>query len=278
MKVATSIYCVKEHLRNSFDTLWEEFLRHRPAETADSTVWHWSLVVAEGIRLPKAWKSSQKSDPKGYLKTGLESGYLQLSVAVKPTKGKIWQSSVLRIDSLPAELISAVSPRERQAIGAGKWQGRVVEIFTPLHQKHPGMAEHAVIGGVVCGKAAFFMLSDRKAPMSAPIWSPYELIPDKKMAVPQFMTIERAHQKEFLAAEPGAEIDFGMIRGTKMHDSDIEKFLGLVNKFSWSMDRNSSTGALPKNIRKFRLGEEITSQERKLTPNDFLRQALEMMD
>ena len=276
MKIATSFYCVQEHLGEAFKELWSVFSEQRPGEAPETTVWHWSLTASENVRAPKSWSGSAKNDPKGYLVSGVDRGFLRLAVTIKPTKGKVWHSAPVKKGIAPPELVGAIEKRTRGGV-SGKWQGRLVEIFTPLHQKHPGLAEHAVIGGLVSVSSMVFMLSDRHAPLSAPLWNPYELVPEKGIAIPQMLVIERSQQKAFLDAAPGDELDFGLLRGQKMEESDIEEFLSLASKYAWGIDRNGQSKGVPRNARKFKLGEEITSQERKITPAEIVKNAIDML-
>lgn len=279
MKIATSFYCVKDTLGSEFEKLWNDFLSERPDEGADTTVWHWNLVVSETAQFPKSWAGLRKSDQKTYLMTGIDRQFLRLTISIKPTKGKVWQSSIFRTPVAPQEVVAAIAKKERssQGMAGSKWGGKIIEIYTPLHQKHPGLAEHAVVGAFFSGGRCFALLSDRAAPMTVPAWHPYELLPAKRLAVPQLVIFEKAHQRTFLDALPGETVDFGQLNGVKMSDEEIDGFLRGVAKFAWS---SSSTGEAPvihKNARKFKLGEEISQQERKLTPADTLKAALEML-
>lgn len=275
MRITTSYFSAQSYLTTEFDALWSEFLAHLGKEADPAKVaWHWLLTEKEVNHIPKSWTSMAKTDPRQYLATGLSKGFLRLRLSMKAEHGKVWHSDSLSMKVHPEEVVRAIAKKAAPGSGA-KWSGPSVDIFMPMHQKHPGLAEHALLGAFETerGEVVWF-LSDRPDPWAAALWHAYELNPAKRLAITRFSVLDRQGQKGFNDTEDGELFEFREFKGRKLSLDELEQALAGVKRFAWRTDAAGGSGSIPLNARKFKLGEEITEQERRATPAEATINAL----
>lgn len=267
MRITTSYFSVQSYLKTEFDTLWANFLIHLGKDADPAKVaWHWLLTEKEVNHIPKSWTSLAKTDPRQYLNIGLSKGFLRMRLSMKAEQGKVWHSEPLMMKVSPDEVVQAIAKKAAPGSGA-KWNGPSIDVFMPMHQKHPGLAEHALLGAFETdrGERVWF-LSDRPDPWAAAMWHAYELNPAKRLAVTRFSVLDRQGQKLFNDADDGEQFDFREFKGRKLSAEEIETALAGVRRFAWRTDASGGSGVIPLNARKFKLGEEITEHERRATP------------
>ena len=266
MRVPTSIYSVKVVLGEDFESLANEYAEACGKQLeGDLLGWHWVLNELD-IPMPKSAAALLKSDPSQHLAIGLSRGKFELRINVKPEAGKVWVSSVLPGSVAPREVADAL--KKRAMPSGSKWNGLLVDIFMPMHQKHPGLAEHAIIGGLqpADGGAPVYFISDRPDPLSAPMWHLFKLYPERRVAQALLAVVDKNGQKDFRSTLFGQEMVIRDFCGFKMTDLDIIESLRSVKKFAWRTDPGSSASVIPMNARKFKLGEELSLQECKNIP------------
>lgn len=274
MRITTSYFCVKSYLKEDFDNLWNAFATHLGKEPdPEKVLWHWVLTEREVTHTPKSWTSLAKIDPKQYLTVGLQKGFLKLKLSLKADQGKVWHSESFSKILSPEEIVKAIA--RKSVPGNSKWNGASIDIYMPMHQKHPGLAEHAILGAYETEHHDIvWFVSDRPDPWSATMWHAYELNPTKRVAVSRLAVLDRPGQKQFSDCEEDGDFDFRDFKGRRLSEEQMSQALAGVKKFVWRMDRNGGVGAIPATCRKFKLGEEITEHERKATPVESMINAL----
>lgn len=270
MRISTSYYAVRAVLGEKLDVVWGQFTAERPQEAkrgAPRACWHWVLQEVSGKMVSKTWRATQRVDQRTYLRQGIEKGWLTLRLSIKADVGRVWQSDAMESLCAPPEVLKAIKQKQERGTRSNDWAGPSIEIYMPMHQKHPGLAEHAVLGMLEAKNGVLLALvSDQAEPDSAPLWQVYELNPGQRMALPKFLTLDRGQQRDFEAADCNAEVGLRGLNGVKLSDEHVKERLSGVKKFAWRMQATAGVCSIPSNARKFKLGEEITEQERKAIP------------
>lgn len=277
MRVPTSIYAVQTALGDFYQSLSEAYAKESGrALDGGKLGWHWVLTENE-CSSPKSSSVMLRNDPQQYLSIGISRRRYALRLSVKPETGRVWLSDVLPGRVVPKEVALAMQKRAAPAVGS-KWSGAAIDIYMPMHQKHPGLAEHAIVGAIRtdAGEVVCF-LSDRPDPMQAPIWQAYALHPEKKVAQALLSVVDRDAQRDFRSTYPGQELRLKNFKGERLCDEGISAALGGVKKFIWKTDSNPSLSPIPQNARRFKLGEELGADESKSIPLDVFIGALDAL-
>lgn len=278
MRVSTSIYALEAALGPD---LFKEISTQYEVDAGkplvgDKMGWHWVLSELD-VTLPRSTTSMLKSDPHQHLAIGLSRGKYELRLNAKPEAGRVWLSPVLPGFVAPKEVGLALQRRSIPTVG-GKWQGLMVEIYMPMHQKHPGLAEHAIIGGVRTARGEIVcFVSDRPAPLSATVWHVYRMHPELRIAQAMLTVVDKSGQRDYRSTLIGQDLmlrDFG---GAKLSDDELRVALGGVKKYVWKTDATSVAATIPQNARKFKLGEDLCSHEAKSMPVGAFLEALDFM-
>lgn len=274
MRVATSVYSIQSALGKE---QYESFIATYEASTGrsatDGVSWHWVLNELD-VPMPKSASGLLRMDPVQHLAIGLSRGHYDLRLNAKPEVGRVWVSDVLPGSIAPVEVALSVQKRSAPSVGS-KWTGLSVEIFMPMHQKHPGLAEHAIVGGIRSEDGAIYcFVSDRPDPLLAPMWHIYRFHPTRRTAQALLSVVDRIGQKDFRSTNCGQELVFRDYVGIKLNDDELQASFAGVKKFVWKTDVGSVPGAIPTNARKFKLGEELCSHESKSMPASALIGAL----
>lgn len=266
MRVPTSIYSVEATLgKDQFEKIAESYANEvgKPLE-GDKMGWHWVLGELDAP-MPKTAAMLIKSDPMQHLAIGLSRGKYDLRLNAKPESGKVWVSQVLPGSVAPTEVAVALKKRAAPSVG-NKWTGLTVELYMPMHQKHPGLAEHALIGGVRTGDGdVLCFLSDRPDPLSATVWHIFRFHPSKRVAQALLNLVDKNGQRDFRSTLPGQELQLRDCSGVKMTSEELYAALKGVKKFVWKTDAEVASN-IPQNARKFKLGEELSTHEAKSMP------------
>lgn len=274
MRVTTSVYSIQAALGDLWPSFCETFEKENGREiTSCNWGWHWILGELD-VPMPKSAAALAKSDPCQHLAIGLSRGKYDLKLTGKPEAGRVWVSGVLPGSVAPMEVALALKKRATPVIG-DKWAGVMVDLYMPMHQKHPGLAEHAVVGGLrrETGQVVCF-LSDRPDPNAAPFWQVYEFHPSRRVAQALLTMVDRAGQKDFRMTGIGQELAVREFSGVKLSDDEILAALSGVKKFVWKTDPGTQPVQVPPNARKFKLGEELSLHESQNMPAEALIGAL----
>lgn len=277
MRVPTSIYAVESALGDFYATISEAYAKESGRALESGKLgWHWVLTENE-CSAPKSSSVMLKNDPQQYLSIGISRKRYALRLSIKPESGRVWLSDILPGRVVPKEVALAMQRRAAPVVGS-KWAGAAVDIYMPMHQKHPGLAEHAIVGAIrtETGEVVCF-LSDRPDPMQAPIWQAYALHPDKKVAQALLSIVDREGQRDFRSTYPGQELSLKNFKGERLCDEQIAEALGGVKKFTWKTDSDSSQAPIPQNARRFKLGEELGADECRSIPMDVFIGALDAL-
>lgn len=259
MRIATSEFNVRLVLGERFDSFWESFCASQGRQCKTEAVsWHW--VLQEREKVPKSFAALGRADSRAWLQNGLARSYLSVVLSLRPDHGRVWVSEEIELKVIPKEMLLHVA---RKNDGGAAWRGPLIEIFNPLHQLHPGLAQHAVIGGVEVSGRLFAIVSDRPDPLSASLWQTFELLPETRSCLSVFASFDRTMQKEFHDCSQGAEISCVGIVGSKLTADQLLTKAGGTRKFAWKIDRNCPTPVIPATVRKFKLGEGLSAEERR---------------
>ena len=274
MRVATSVYAIESALgKEQYKILIETYKASTGRSAIDGVGWHWVLNELEAP-MPKSASGVLKVNPVQHLAIGLSRGHYELRLNARPEIGRVWVSDVLPRSIAPVEVALAVKKRLVPSAG-NKWGGVCVEIFMPMHQKHPGLAEHAVVGGIRSNDGIVYcFVSDRPDPFLAPIWHIYRFHPSRRTAQALLSIVDRVGQKDFRSTNCGQDLVLRDYAGVKLTDDELVASFAGVSKFVWKTDVGSIPGAIPSNARKFKLGEELSSHESKSIPASALIGAL----
>lgn len=274
MRVATSVYAIQSALgKEHYEVFIETYEASTGRSATDGVSWHWVLNELDAP-MPKSASGLLRIDPVQHLAIGLSRGHYDLRLNAKPEIGRVWVSEVLSGSIAPVEVALAVQKRSAPSVGS-KWGGLCVEIFMPMHQKHPGLAEHAVVGGIRSEDGAIYcFVSDRPDPLLAPMWHIYRFHPTRRTAQALLSVVDRIGQKDFRSTNCGQELVFRDYAGVKLTDDDLLASFAGVKKFVWKTDVGSVPSAIPTNARRFKLGEELCSHESKSMPASALIGAL----
>jgi hypothetical protein len=278
MRVATSIYALEAALGpdlfNEVSTQYE--LDTGKVLVGDKLGWHWVLAELD-VPVPRSTALMVKSDPHQHLAIGLSRGKYELRLNAKPEIGRVWLSKVLPGSIVPKEVGLALQKRAAPAVG-GRWQGLTVEVYMPMHQKHPGLAEHAIIGGVKTesGDIVCFV-SDRPDPISATVWHVYKMHPDLRIAQAMLSVVDKSGQRDYRSTLVGQDLSLRDFAGVKLSDDEIRTALNGIKKYVWKTDATAAAPGIPQNARKFKLGEELCSHEAKSMPVGAFLEALDFM-
>lgn len=266
MRVPTSVYSVEAALgKAQYEEIAIKYAQDvgKPLE-GERMGWHWVLCELDAP-MPKSATGLLKSHPIQHLAIGLSRGRYGLRLNAKPEIGKVWVSEFLPGCVAPVEVAKALQRRSAPSAG-GKWTGLMIELYMPMHQKHPGLAEHAVIGGVrtVAGDV-FCFLSDRPDPLSATLWHIFRMHSAKRVGQAMLNVVDKAGQRDFRCTLVGQELSLRDCLGVKLSESEIRESLLGVKRFVWKTDAMPAS-PIPQNARKFKLGEELSAQESKSMP------------
>ena len=267
MRISTSSFSVKVCLGSAWDQCAQLCPYAHLFDQANVLAWTWILSENKELHLPKSFTSQLKANPGKMLQVGLDKGYYTLKLSIKPEKGRVWTSVELRPSKFPEEIIKQFSEKNaaKKTGSSQKWYGEIIEIFTPMHQKHPGLTEHALLGAVELNGNLMCFISDSANPEWATYWHVFELICEKGVAISRMETIERAKQREFEATYPGESFEMRDGLGKKLSMDELLGKLGGVRKFAWTVNADAQI-EIPAQTRKFKLGECITESERKAMP------------
>jgi hypothetical protein len=274
MRVATSIYAVEAALGDYREKLAAAYLEATGrCFDGDKLGLHWVLAESE-TACAKSPTSLLKSDPCQYLGIGLSRRRFALRLSAKPETGRVWTSDPLPGKIVPAEVAMALQKRAGPA--QAKWRGPMVDIYMPMHQKHPGLAEHAIVGAIrlETGEVVCFV-TDRPDPMQASSWHIYKFHPSRRVAQTMLASLEREGQRDFRSTLTGQELQIRGFKGERLSSEEIVAALGGVKKFAWQTDAGSCLAGIPATARRFKLGEELCAQERKAMPSSVLIGALD---
>lgn len=255
MRIPTS----KGAIAAQFPDLYEKISKDLGGEQENEGRWVWIWKHKEGV-VPRSWRLSEKKDPKFYVAAGFREKHATLFLEVSIGRSK----SVLPLMSSGKYPMEVLTFFERRALNSptSGWKGATIEIWQPLHQQHPGLAEHAVIGAFEDAEEVMFLLSDNKNPISSNIWQVYKLSKDKGVAIPMLFLFDREQQKLFLSAFEG---EFFELRGKKVRrlkENEWMEVLGGKMRFSWSLSSATPGEKIPERPRKFKLGETVAPIER----------------
>lgn len=261
MRIQTNLHFLRESLGDTFDQIWGEYQKSEISKVSNHEEASFFWMVREAPSVPKSWQQSLKTNKKGYLATGFANHHLKASLLIRQEKGKNWESPpVGKINGVPAEILRHLIQIK------SKWTGAVVEIFTPLHQWHPGMTEHALIGSIFNDEKRFFLLSDRPDPMAAPSWNLFELNAKASAAIPIMTVFDRFAQKIFKSARDGDEIMWGGSEFKREAADKAVAHLNGVSSFLWTPDPSITPRPAPFGAMKFPLGCGFSEVERRLIP------------
>lgn len=266
MRISTSIYAIEAALgQECFSKILEAYSKNVDHQTDVANLgWHWILTELDSP-LPKS-AYGLKSDPVQHLAIGLSRGHYALCLSIKPETGRVWLSPTFPGSIAPVEVALAMRKRAMPNVGS-KWTGLMVDIFMPMHQKHPGLAEHAIVGGVQDVHSNIFcFISDRPDPMLAPLWHIYRFHPARRVAQALLSVVDRVGQKDFRSTLVGQDLTLRDYSGKKLDDDQLLASLAGVRKFVWRTDQGTETSNIPLNARKFKLGEDLGAHECKSMP------------
>ena len=264
MRVSTSVFSVKSCLGHR----WEEFKETSPykdqLEDRDALSWTWIFTESKTVVPPRSFSSQLKAQPSKMLQHGLERGFFEIKLSVKPEKGRVWITDHLLPVNFPEEVVRFFSDRMNKKTST-KWNGEAIEIYSPMHQKHPGLTEHALLGAVEVGSSLLCFVSDSQSPDWATFWHVFELIPNKHLALNKMETIERSKQREFEGVYEGETFEMRDGLGVKLSMDELVRRLDGNRRFSWAVNSESEI-EIPTQTRRFKLGESITDSERRAMP------------
>lgn len=265
MRVPTSVYSVEAALGQAqFQEMSERYALDvgKPLD-GQKMGWHWQLCELDEP-MPKSAAVLLKSDPMQHLAICLSRGRYGLRLSAKPEIGKVWVSGFLPGSIAPAEVATAL--QRRAAPSGGKWPGLMVELYMPMHQKHPGLAEHAIVGALRSSVGEVFcFLSDRPDPLVAPLWHIFRLHPAKRVAQAMLNVVDKMGQKDFRSTRAGQDLSLRDCAGVRLSEDEIREALQGVKRFVWKTD-DLPASPIPQNARKFKLGQELSVQEAKSMP------------
>ena len=267
MRIPTSIYSVKAALGDYFKVLASKYEESSGKSLEeDSLGWHWVLNELD-VPMPRSAAALLKSNPVQHLAVCLSHAKYELKINIKPETGKVWVSAALPRSIAPSDVAEALRKRTTPSSSA-KWNGVLVDIFMPMHQKHPGLTEHAIVGAInVEGEPSpIYIISDRPDPLSASMWHLFKFHPERRVAQALLTVMDKNGQKDFRSTLIGQEFLFKDFNGIKMSDMEIIESLQGIKKFAWRTDPGNGVSSIPLNARKFKLGEELSLQESKSIP------------
>jgi hypothetical protein len=268
MKVASSAIAVRSQFPELFEQALDAVFAQKPPKEAPEDeaalwLWNWTWRPSTEVRLPKSWSALAKTDPKAHTVVGCQKGYACLGLEARRNGKKIWCAESLKLEKAPEELWRELGRRANPALAAPRWSGLLVDLWQPLHQRHPGLAEHALIGAFEIDGERHYLLSDRPDPLSASMWSVFSLDPKNGCAWPQMRVFDRDSQRAFLAARTQQTFSWMGAVALRVADAQTLDGLGGVKAFSWKLDPSLPTEQIPDSPRRFKLGEEVIEAERR---------------
>jgi len=269
MKVASSAISVRSQFPDLFERALDEApgdkkaASGKPEDEAATWLWNWIWKPSTTVRLPRSWAALAKTDPKTHTVMGAKNGYATLGIEARRNGKKIWAVDNLKLEKAPEEIWRELNRRANPALAASRWSGLTVDLWQPEHQRHPGLAEHALIGAFEVDGARHYLLSDRPDPLSSSMWSVFTLDPETKSAWPQMRVFDRDAQRAFWLARN--QQTFTWMGANALRVADAQTLAGLqgVKAFSWKLDPSMATPSIPEIARRFKLGEEVIEAERR---------------
>lgn len=204
-------------------------------------------VVEPSGTMSRTVGALEKSDPKRWVAFGISRNYLVFRLQAR-TVDECFISEPLILNKVPREIVFFMEQRMIPSFEASK-----ITIYTPLHQKHPGLCEYALLGMISIDEEEFIVVSDQKDPLSCINWAVLPIDFERKVCWQNGLSMDRKLFDDFLNSNEEEKVAINEnVFGIKKC-SDKMKAKGVV--WHWVFQQENDKERVPKLTRKFKLGE-----------------------
>lgn len=204
-------------------------------------------VVEPSGTMSRTVSALEKSEPKRWLAFGISKNYLIFRLQARSVD-EVFLSEPLILNKVPKEIVLFLEQRLIPACESSK-----ITIYTPLHQKHPGLCEYALLGMLTIEEQEFIVVSDQRNPLSCINWVVLPIDFERKVCWQIGLNMDRKLFDDFLNSSIGEQVAVNdSIFGTKVC---CEKMGAKGVVWHWVFQQDNDKERVPKLIRKFKLGE-----------------------
>lgn len=210
-------------------------------------------VVKSMKPAPKVVAQLEMTEPKRWLALSLSKGYVGLYIQIKSSEEQCFEDLVV-VQRVPREIVEYIEQKK-----APSWQGDQIKVYTPMHQKHPGIADYALLGAIEYKNQLCILISDQKEPLQSISWNVFGVDLEKRSCWNLGVSVDRSFFSDF--QKTGVEEDVLLNKGVVAIKKNLD-FLNQLPKsvvFQWVFSPFDEVGRLPKGAQKFKLGESLPS-------------------
>lgn len=245
MKVATQIERVLECMNVKHQKIFQEELPVWVTDGKCKVLIDW--VVESSGTMTRSVAALEKTEPKRWIAFGISKNYLIFKMQVR-SEDRIYVSDPLILNKVPKDIVCFMEQKMIPSFETSR-----ITIYTPLHQKHPGLCEYALMGMVEIDGQEFIIVSDQKNPMSCINWTVLPINFEKRICWQNGLSLDRKWFNDFLLSDVNEQVAISSDVFAKKINCEKMEIKGAV--WHWVFQPDNDKEKVPKLIRKFKLGE-----------------------